>query len=277
MKNIKFILYSLLMSLLIVGCDAEKADQEPSTVGSTAYKPTLTITPSVASGNVEEGSEITYTLSTDRVIEFDIYFKATLLSGTTSEDDIELGTVKLARYTNSATLTVGIADDGIPEIDETAVIKIEPDGVDSEFWVLPNNTLPTFNYTIKSIVHPENLVIAAGWDANAADDLDFFIFNQVEGPWDYSASSDNPEIASIWGSDPDGVYFLGFDPYDVTDDVVEYSFIMGSPDGSVQTITGSFDYENRDTTYTTMDFQGTTVYLLVKVVKNGLNYVATPL
>ncbi len=267
------------MSLLIVGCDAEKADQEPSELGSTAYKPTLVITPSVASGNVEEGSQITFTLTTDRVIEFDINFKATLMSGTASEDDIDLGTIKLAKFTNSAVLTVKIADDMIPEIDETAVIKIEPDGVDSEFWIIPNNTLPTFSYTIKSPVHPENLVIAAGWDGDAAPDLDFFIFNELEGAWDNSASSDNPEIASIWGSDPDGVYFLGFDPYEVEDgvDSFEYSFIMGSPDGSVNTISGTFDYENRDTAYTTMDYDGTTVYLLVKVVKNGLNYVATPL
>ena len=183
----------------------------------------------------------------------------------------------MSKYTNETTITFTVADDGIPEIDETAIIKIEPDGADSEFWIIPNNTLPEFSYTLKSPVHPENLVIAAGWDADAADDLDFFIFNEAEGPWDYSASSDNPEIASIWGSDPDGVYYLGFDPYDVSEAEFAYSFIMGSPNGSVNTITGTFDYENRDSVYQTMDFQGTTVYLLVKVVKTGTTYVATPL
>ena len=268
------------MSLLIVGCDAEQADQDPSEIGSTKYKPTLTITPSVASGDVAEGTAITYQLSTDKIMEFDINFKASLVGGTASGADFELGTGVIGKFKNNTTITVEILDDMIPENDETAIIKIEADGLDSEFWIIPNNTLPEFSYTIKSSVNPTDLVVALEWDAGAASDLDMWTFSEAGVAWSNAATSDNPEVGvSVEEADDDGVYFVGFDPYDVNSGVesFEYSFHIGTPDGTVKTISGTFDYAARDEAYDTMEYQGTVVYLLLKVVKTGMNYVVTAL
>lgn len=281
MKNIKFLLYTLLLSFLIIGCDAKSGDQDPSEVGSSDYKPTLTVTPSVQSGNVDKGTTITYTLSVDKPMEFDIYFKASLIGGTASERSVELGTTKLARYTNQTEITVDIVDDGLPEKDKTALIRIEADGLDSEFWIIPNNTLPEFNYTIKSLINPTDLVVGLGWDEDDAEDMDMFVFSDEEGPWSYAATSDNPEVTNvIWGNEPDGVYFIGFDPYDVNSGVesINYTFYIGTPDGTISTIAGAFDYINRDTAYEIKEWvDGTVVYLLLKVVKTGSSFVVTSL
>lgn len=270
------------MSLLIVGCDAEKAEQDPSEVGSTKSRPILTVTPSIPNGNVEEGQTITFTISIDRAIANDINFKASLVGGTATEADVELGDlVTIASYDTETTITITIVDDMIPEDDETATIRIEPAGVDSVFWISPHNTLPEFNYTIKSSVNPTDLVVALAWDGDVAPDMDMFVFNEIDGPWSLAASDDNPEVTNvILGDEPDGAYYIGFDPYDVNSGVetLDYSFIIGTPDGAIKTISGTFDYSNRDDTYQVMEWvDGTVVYLLLKVVKDGLNYVVTPL
>ena len=279
-KNIVKIFSIVALGTVLFSCDPEKANQDSAAIGSESYKPTLTVTTDFVGNEVNEGETITYNLTTDKVLEFDISVKVILESGTASEADVVLATGVITKFTNLATLTATFPEDGIPEVDETAVIKVVADGVASEFWVVNYETLPAFNYTIKSFVNPDDFMVALEWDYDAASDFDMFSISQANGPWDSAATGDTPESKNlIWGVDPDGTYFLGIDPYDVEPGVtsIDYKFSLGSPDGSVTVIEGTFDYENRDTVYDTQVVSGTTVYLLVQVVKTGTTFVSTSL
>src|SRR5690606_22040 len=206
-----------LLAMVFTSCDPRTNDVDPSDLGSTDHYPTITVTPSVSNGStVTEGSSITFDISMDRSIDENIDFVATLVSGTVGENDIVLGSGRVAAYSTTTSVTVNIIDDSYPEIDENATIKIEAADDSSDFWLNPQTVLSNYDYTIQDPVNPD-LIVVLEWDYDAAPDLDMFAFNSVLGAWDYAATADTPEIKNIvWGSDPDGTYYIGIDPYEVT-------------------------------------------------------------
>jgi hypothetical protein len=284
-KNIVKIFSIVTLGTVLFSCEPEMANQDVSAIGSQSYKPTLTVTSDLVGNIVNEDESVTFTLTTDKILAYNVSYKVILESGTASEDDVVLSTGTIARNTNSTTLTVSFPNDSYFEADETAVLKVVADGVASEFWVLNYDSLPAFNYTIKDFVNPDDFVVQLEWDYEAASDLDMFCFKSPATSWDSAATGATPEYKNlIWGANPNGTYYLGIDPFDVEPGVtsIDYKYTLRSPNGSVTVIEGTFDYANRDTAYTTATYApgttgATTVYLLVQVVKTGTTFVSTSL
>lgn len=270
-----------LLSITLVNCDAEESSVDPTPIGGTQELVTPTITPDVVPGDVDEGSSITFSIVFDKSVRQTVTWVPVLVGGTGTEADLDLDvTAVMNAYRTSTSMTVDVISDGIPEMDQTVTIQLQPISVESGYWISPNYDLPEFTYTIKSFVDPNDLIVAFEWDENASHDMDMFAFSEVSGPWDSAATGDIPETKNlVWGIDPDGTYFIGVDPYDVEDGVTEidYKFSFGQPNGQIDVFEGSFDYANRDTTYTTDDYQGTTVYLLFNVVKVGTEFTISEL
>ena len=280
MKNLMKFLSLAFVAALVFSCDAEEASQTPAGIGSDTYKPTVSVTADMT-GDVDEGMAATFTLNTDRAIAYDIFFTAVLVSGDATDSDLVIGSARLPKYSTTTDLVVDFNADGVPELDETAVITIQPDGVDSNFWVNDASDFGTYSYTIKSPVDPNDLIVALEWDLERSHDLDMFSVSAQYGAWDQQWTGDHPEVKNlIWGVDPDGTYYLGIDPYDVEDGVTEfwYRWSLGQPDGTVTVIEDMFDYANRDSVYEIDSAtSGTPSYRLVTVEKTGTTFVATGL
>ena len=279
MKNFKILYITLFTLATLVACDYEKASVDSAEPGSIDNKPTVTITSDVAQGAVDEGTVINFTLQFDKQIPYSVGFHA-VISGSAGEADVDLGSGRVNAFANSAVLSVEIIDDLVPELDESLTIKIEPDSPASAYYVHPNSNLSGFSYTIKSPVDPDDLIVALDWDFDSAHDLDMFSISADYGAWDVQWTSDHPEVKNlIWGSDPDGTYYLSIDPYSVEPGVTEfwYKWSLGQPNGTVTVIDGIFDYANRDTAHTVDTSFGFPTYVLVKVVKTGTTFVATPM
>lgn len=282
MKKIKKLLLLTCLSVSIFACDDSRdTNQDAEDIVGFDKKAMVSVTPDVLSGDVNEGDVITYTINMDKAVTVNVGFVAVLKGGTADAADITLGSATISKYNTSTTISVSINDDSFPEFDETAIITIEADGVTSGYSVHPDSNIPNYSYNIISPVDPSDLIVGLEWDTTSAPDIDMVSFNGTT-EWDNQATGDHPEVKNlVWGVDPDGTYFLGIDPYEVEAGVASFSYkwTLGQPDGSITVIEGTFDYENRDTIYTTAASAalGSTIYLLVQVEKTGTTYVATGL
>jgi len=276
----KFLLLAMLSVVFACNSDDEElAGQE--------YKPTVSITASAPTGNVDEGTSITYSLSFDKPINHPISFVATLVSGVAGANDVELGVTTIPANVTTGSLTVDFIADLVPELPESAVIKIEGGSEDSKYYINPASQLPNYTYSIISPVSATDLAVALEWDYDTVSDIDLYAFSEANGPWELAATGDTPEVKNIiLGSEPDGTYLLGIDAYSLTTGVetgvtsFDYNFIFGTPDGSVTNVSGTYDYENQDATYDVLAWPSnpvTFVYILLEVEKTGTNYVFTQL
>ena len=283
MKNIKKLLLLSFLSVSIFACDdARESNQDAEPIGSLNSKAMVSITADVASGDVTEGDVITFGINMDKPVSVNVGYVAVLKGGTANDADVTLGSATISKFSTTASISVTINADSFPELDETAIITIEADGPTSGYSVHPDSNIPNFTYNILSPVSPTDLMVGLEWDNVSAPDIDMVSFyGTVEAG--VTATGDMPEVGNlILGSNPDGTYFLGIDPYEVEADVTsfDYKWTFGQPDGSVSVIEGTFDYENRDTVYTTgtsAALGGSTIYLVVQVEKTATTYVATSL
>lgn len=280
MKNIIKIFTAVLAGFVVTSCDVNDRE-DVSDIGTTDNKPVISIT--TADSGAAEGNSVTIMITSDKPISNDIRFQASVTGGTVSEGDYSLSSESfaLSKYTTSTELTVTFAADEMPELQENIEVSVNLyGGAANDFLVHESSTKEaTFTFDVDNVVDPNDLIVALEWGENASD-LDMFSFDGTYGEWDVQWTADHPEIKNlIWGSDDDGTYYLGIDPYEVAPgaDTFDYKWSLGQPDGSVTIIEGTFDYTNRDTVYTTGNYQGTTAYLLVQVVKTGTTFVATPL
>jgi hypothetical protein len=249
----KYIIYNLLglflVSFLFVACDG--AEQDASPIVSPDNNPTVTIT-SDRTGSVIEGETITFTITFDKPIEETVTF-APIVGGSLDDHDYEMPeSVILQPYTTSVDFQIDLFEDFDIEGQETLSIQFDIPGIAEEYLVQPGTTFEVFEYDVKDFVDPNKLVINFAWDTD--DDFDMVTFSDTPAYpatlWGTGgATSHNPEIdTSIWLDDPAGTYYVCIIDWDAGINW-DYTYTIAHPDGTVQTIKGTFNGTTYPYTY----------------------------
>ena len=234
MKKIKYIISSILVAGLLVGCDVETPSQDSSDIGTVERYPTPTFTfnGGELSANESLGTVYTWTVTldkaTDRAVEFN--FEDAGGSATMGEDFI-VTKASIAAYDTTGTLTLTVLADTTPE--ETETIKLTANsgtGLGTKYLVNPNTDYPSFeasieNYTSDQITATFNWETDMMYDGDAYSactyvDMDVYITTTSEWGWaneigNYDgATGDCPEDIDI-NALGDGTFYFWTDLWDV--------------------------------------------------------------
>ena len=281
----KYISYKIIgLALIVIGfaaCDTASQDTEP--IVSPDKNPLPTFTAS-GSNSVNEGSVFKYTITLDKMLDRSLTFTPIITGGTATDgDDFVIEPATLPPYTKTGELIVDVIADDVPETNETLTFTVEISSLGEKYLVNPATTFPTANLTLVNKNDPTLLTIVFSWPTE--DDMDIVTWSDTdENPlteWgDGGATGSNPEIdKSIWLSDPVGNYYVNIMDWDAGIDF-NYTFTLGHPDGSVTTITGTFQgtdksiYTNDPWTAWGGSYDS---YRVLKVVNDGTKFTVTKL
>jgi hypothetical protein len=234
MKKIKYILYTFLLSGLLVGCDAETPEQDVAPIGSLDRHPTATWVFNGGELTVNEsaGTVYTWTVTLDKPTDRAIDFSFEDNGGTaTHHDDYEITKGTVAAFDTTTTVTVTVLNDTKPEEDETISLQaISGPSLANKYLVNPNTVFPTFEATIQNYTSD---VISLTFDWSAAvlnsegtlydtctygPDIDVYVTQNPVFAWaddigNYDAATgDCPEDFDITAL-ADGTYYFWSDLY----------------------------------------------------------------
>lgn len=242
--------YNLIgLTVLLLGmasCDTlETANQDAESIVSPDGYPVATFTSGDPDNTLIEGDTLFYTIKTDRMIDRAITFRINVVDGDLTEDDFVYEPAVLQPYTKETQMMIIFNDDGFAAPAKTTKLQFAVDALAERYLLNPSQVFPTADLTVRNYVDSTLLNIYMGWDASLEKDFDMVIWsNTTEYPmteWsDQGATTANPENDhSIWVSDPDGTYYVNV--MDWEEGPFDYTFTMCHPDGTLQTITGTFD------------------------------------
>jgi hypothetical protein len=245
MKVFKYNLIGLAVILMsLAACETlEVANQDVDPVVSPDGYPVATFESSEPDNTISEGDTLIYTITTNKMQDRAVTFNAELVEGTLTEDDFVVVPGTLEPWSNSAQLMIVLFDDGIPNADKTGKFEITVPGIAEHYLLNPSQVYPTVDLTVKNYNDPTLLTVLMAWEGDS--DFDFVVWSDtpdypMTGWSDQGATTANPESDhSIWLSDPVGTYYISIMDWD--GGPFDYTFTIGHPDGSVQTITGTFD------------------------------------
>ena len=295
MKKLKYIISSILVAGLLVGCDAETPKQDSSDIGTVDRYPTPTFTfnGGELSANESLGTVYTWTVTldkaTDRAVEFD--FEDVGGTATMGEDFI-VTKASIAAYDTTGTLTLTVLADTTPE--ETETIKLTANsgtGLGTKYLVNPNAEYPSFeasieNYTSDQITatfdwETNMMYNGAAYSACSYIDMDMFVTETPTFSWadeigNYDAATgDCPEDFDI-NALGDGTYYFWSDLYGVQYASLWEAGFMPITTTIAQTGVVSYTFVQTDAeSYTKEGGAGQGYNLLMKVVINGDEWVAT--
>lgn len=247
MKKIKYILYSVILSLAIVGCEAEKASVDPEPIVGTENLPTPTFTLSGGELTTNERNEtvIVYDITLDKPIDRPIDFSWVVLGGDATEhDDYDFVNGTVPAYTTTGEMSIVIHNDTDPtEGTETLDLTIQSGpSLANKYLVNPDTTYPTVNITIEDWVFCTWILDATdvygdGWNGG-------YIELVTEGETTtYAASDDNDvyEIQITVGADYSFTYVSGGGTGAGPGWESENYYVLTAPDGTVYA-DGTLDY-----------------------------------
>lgn len=277
-SKIKYLGLALLLTGF-VSCDSEEQSVDP--IISPDYKPKVTVT-SNYTGTAKEGDNIVYTISFDKPIDRSVTFTPKIVGGTAElHEDFEIDeTVTLEPYTKSVKFTVALTKEYLIEPTESIDIQLEIESIADKFLVHPDTKFAPIKINFTSYVDPTLLTINFAWNNDL--DMDMLIYSDTSTYpatlWGTGgATGANPEIDhSIWLEDPTGDYYVTI--LDWGEGVnFNYTFTLLHPNGTVQTITGTFDGTNYPYTYFVgpSSWGSPNAYKILKVVNDGTKFVVT--
>lgn len=232
MKNLKYILYTVLIALLMVGCDSEEAEKDVAEVGGTDNYPIATFEISTTETTFNEGDNptITITVTTDKAINRDLNFGFVASGTAVHHEDYELVEATIPAYEKTGTMSIEILSDVDVETAETLELEvISGPSLASKHLVHPSTVYPTMSLTINNFEGDDlamsfdwdKIVTVGGEDTHTCDEVDLDIFVSdaagfdINDPWttfngtNYSATGDCPEemtwVMDDWG---DGDYVI---------------------------------------------------------------------
>ena len=231
MKNFKYIIYTALFALLVIGCEAESAKQDSTEIGNTNNYPTATFAVDTDETTFNEGDEsvITITVTTDKAINRDLNFGFVAGGTAVLHEDYELVEATVKAYETTGTMSIEILSDSAKETAETLELEvISGPSLASKHLVHPNTTYPTMSLTINNYISEDlemsfdwDKIITLGADYHTCDYLDLDIYVSDAAGFDiidpgatfnstnYAATGDCPEVLiwdmSAWG---DGDYVI---------------------------------------------------------------------
>jgi hypothetical protein len=246
---------------------------------STDTYPTATFTTDFTGNQITEGETINYTITLDRMLDHDITFTIHY-SGDADEADFSFNEVTIPAYSKEGQMTITFTEDNFPEVAEAVNLEFGIFNLETQYTLNPNTVFPNLDLTIVNKNVDTGVTVAFAFtDPEHHLDFDLFLIHETEGDWGLAGTGDNPEIMPgvIATDDVDGKYFVTVDPYDVSEEMVDYTVAVGYPDQSVEFYTATFDYVNRDTAYDIVYFEYWEVdsYKLLTIEKTGSSYTVT--
>ena len=286
----KYLIYNLAAVAFALGtlisCDAP--DQELEPIISPDSKPVATFTPSVSGTTFSEGDTLILTIASDKMIDRALTFTAMVEGGTADELDYTVigndGSVAVMQpYTNTVEMMIIFTEDNFPEAGEDLQLEIGVYGIAEKYLLGPSYQNLSLDLDIVNVNDPSSLTIAMGWPTE--DDFDFIVWRDTSvtaepllEPWgDAGATTHNPEVDNnIWLEEP-GTYYVGIMDWDAGP--FDYTFTFGYPDGSMSTITGTFDKETKTYINDPWTAWGGSYdsYRLLKIVNDGTTFTVTAL
>ena len=142
-----------ILTVFMVGCDAEAPKQDAAPIIGTDSYPTATFVLTGGTTTVNEKSNpvFTYTITFDKPTNRDIDFSFVVLSGNATEhDDYDVVNATVPAFGTTATMKVMIYKDAIVEGTETLSLGIESGpSLANKYLVNPSTVFPTLNLTIQ--------------------------------------------------------------------------------------------------------------------------------
>jgi len=273
-KYLKYNIIGLaILAMAIVSCDTASVDPE-SIVEPDASYPTVTFT-AVDATVVEGQTAVVATITLNKPITKSLTFTPVFTGGTADEHSYIIEPTTIPAYETTAEVIITGVLDNIPESTENVTGTWTITSLAEKYLVQPGTTFPTFDVAITSVNDPTLLTIAFAWDTD--EDHDIVTFSAQEGAWgNGGATGANPEIdQSIWLSDAPGEYYVNLIEWG--NGSMNYTFSIGHPDQTVQTITGSYD-ANDVSDYIVdswVQWGNPDTYRLLKVVHNGNDFTVT--
>lgn len=151
MKKIKYILSAAILSIVLVGCDAELAKQDAAGIIDQSAKPIVSYNLS-ASGTVSELTEdvIVVDITMDKPINTSTTFRVEQIGGNAVlDEDYEVTSAVIQPYQTEGQLTISIIKDIEVEGNETLDLKISANAVPDTYEVIGSATA---SFTIEDYV-----------------------------------------------------------------------------------------------------------------------------
>lgn len=287
-KHIK-IPFILGMAVMVFGLISCTEKQEVAAPISPDGYPVATFT--VDKTEIDEGDTLNVTITLDKMLLEPVDFEVRTVGPEHYEGDFEeahgevIGEGQIPPYSLSTVVSIIVSDDGVPEQQETVNIEVGAYDVGSRYSLNPSQEKGTFAITINSYNDPNALTMAYGWNT-VHDDIDLFgiykddnnYFGGGAGAlvdWLLAGTSANPEVFSLSNDpadSPDGLYYIGIDPYYVEGTSFNYYIHVGHPDQTVEIFTGTFNMNELD--LYTKDFfayWGVDSYRMLEVTFDGVD------
>jgi len=267
----KNLLYNILGLCAILFAFSSCDEDEVVAPISPADYPTATFTTDFAGTEITEGDMITYQITLDKVSEHDQTFTLKT-SGTADEHDVSFPEkVVIPAYSTQAEFVIEFIADNLPEENETFSFELGQFELATRYFLNPNTVNPKLDLTLVSKNNADGLTVVTGWD-NHDDDWDLMIIDEaVTDEWTgwAGATGANPEITLLANTTADGTYYAELDPYDISNDVVNFEISLGHPDQTNQYFTFKFEVDMIDT------YPVGSGIRIVKIVKVGDAYTCT--
>ncbi|MDA3892366.1 MAG: hypothetical protein PF517_11945 [Salinivirgaceae bacterium] len=269
------ILGFVVMALVFSGC----YEQEVADPISTEGYPVATITTDFSGTSLREGESIIFNIQLDKPIDHDLSFAPLVLEGSIGDDhDYEISGGTVSAYETSGQLVVTFSDDMLAETSEQIKFEVGVHGIGDRYLLSESQVYPAFEYSVEP---PNALTINFGWDSD--DDYDIVIYKDDSGyPYtnfsDNGATVANPELdASIKITDT-ATFYVGVMNWGTPS--ADYTMLLESPDGSLETMTGTFDADNLSKYY--MDDWSAWgghyySYRVIEIISSGSGFTITKL
>ncbi len=271
MKKYKFHIISMLLVMFTMfGCE----EQEIADPISPDGYPTATFTTDFTGTEITEGDKILYTITLDKMLAEDIIFTLKLnAENTVNENDISYPeTVTIVAYSTEATFEIIIIDDNYVELDENLKFELGVFDLAKKYLLNPNTKNPVLDLTVKS-PNPNSttaLTVGTEWP-NHDDDWDIYIFdrNGTKMTGNDGATGADPELNTFLNTAADGTYYVELDAYAVEEEVTNFAFTFGKPDGTIEVINLAFNMAS------SANYPVGEAYRAIKIEKVGTTYTCT--
>lgn len=265
----KYFKYNIVIALAVLAISmfsCNTAEQDSSSVISPGDYPVATFTTDFTGSTISEGDTIMYTITLDKTIDWDLNFSVTVSGGTIDPDnDLVLGTARIAPYKTEAELMIVFIADNYPEVSETVQLEVGLTDLAEKYLVNPSTVNPTLDLTVTNVNSTDGLTLSLLWEDDH-DDFDLIPYDLVadDGITWAGATGADPEIAIVPNTYADGTYPVLVDPYDVASTSVDYTFGIGYPDQTVEFYSGTWDMSAISGAFS-----------IAEIVKAGSSYTVT--
>lgn len=280
----KKILYKILVVGLMLGGLTSCYENEVSEVIDPTDHPMATFTTSTTGSSVTEEDQMIIDIVLDKPLEWSVSFDVIIKEGSVADDhDIVITGGEIPAFKKSTEIVIDFVNDNIIT-DETKKIIFEVeihDDLAKKYLLSPETVYPAYELDIHNKNKEGTLTLNFGWDSDA--DFDMVTWSDTETypmeAWgDGGATGANPEIdQSILLADPVGTYYVNV--MDWGEGAFDYKFTIGHPDGTIQTINGTFtgDYASYVNDPWTAWGDSYDSYRVLKVENDGTKFVVTEL